>query len=153
MKTLNKQLEELETKIVKHNEVNEEVSKSTVGWQIEHILLTINLIIQEIEKSNPIAYKSSFKLSKIIVFTLKKIPRGKARAPKAVTPKEYNAQTLKEHLQNTISKIKSLETIDANKYFDHPYFGNIKVNKAIKFLEIHTNHHLKIINDIIKPNT
>jgi hypothetical protein len=35
------------------------------------------------------------------------------------------------------------------QYFHHPFFGHLKLNKTIKFLEIHTNHHLQIIHEII----
>lgn len=149
MNKLNGQLEELFTKIPQQDNVREAISKSTVGWHIEHILLTINLIIDEVKKSNPENYKSSFKLSKVLVFTMKKIPRGRARSPKVVAPKKFDEKTLKEHLETTKMKIKDLEAISSNKYFNHPYFGNLKLEKTLTFLEIHTNHHLKIINDIL----
>ncbi len=150
MNKLQGQLNELETKISKQDICNNDVSKSTVGWHIEHILLTINIIIEEVKKSNPANYKWSFKLPKILVFSMNKIPRGRAKAPKIVLPKTYNELTLNEHLKISKLNIQDLENISSGNYFNHPYFGNLKLDKTIKFLEIHTNHHLKIINDIIK---
>jgi hypothetical protein len=150
MKKLQKYLAELETKIPNLEDYNPTVSKSNVGWHIEHILLTNKMIMEAVEKSNPANYSWSFKLSRIVVFTMNKIPRGRAKAPKVVVPKTYDEQTLLEHLKIVTAKIQGLENMSSDKYFDHPYFGNLRLNKTIKFLEIHTKHHLEIINDIIK---
>jgi hypothetical protein len=143
-------VKELESKIPNLEDYNPEISKSNVGWHIEHILLTIKMIIEAVEKSNPADYTWSFKLSRIVVFTMNKIPRGRAKAPKVVVPKTYDEQTLLEHLKIVTLKIQGLEKMSSDKYFDHPYFGNLRLNKTIKFLEIHTKHHLEIINDIMK---
>lgn len=150
MNKLPKYLNDLEEKISKHTISNPEISKSNVGWQIEHILLTINAIIENIEKSDPQNYRWRFSLSKTMVFALNKIPRGRAKSPKVVTPEHYDEQTLAHHLQFTKTKIRQLENLDSNKYFNHPFFGDLKLKKAVKFLEIHTNHHIEIINDILK---
>jgi len=143
-------VKELESKIPNQEDYNPEISKSNVGWHIEHILLTNKMIMEAVEKSNPANYSWSFKLSRIVVFTMNKIPRGKAKAPKVVVPKTYDEQTLLEHLKIVTLKIQGLENMSSDKYFDHPYFGNLRLNKTIKFLEIHTKHHLEIINDIMK---
>jgi len=150
MHKLLKQIKELESKIPNQEDYNLEISKSNVGWHIEHILLTNKMILEAVEKSNPADYTWSFKLSRIVVFTMNKIPRGRAKAPKVVVPKTYDEQTLLEHLKIVTLKIQGLENMSSDKYFDHPYFGNLRLNKTIKFLEIHTNHHLEIITDIIK---
>jgi hypothetical protein len=150
MHKLLKQIKELESKIPNQEDYNPEISKSNVGWHIEHILLTNKMILEAVEKSNPADYTWSFKLPRIVVFTMNKIPRGRAKAPKVVVPKTYDEQTLLEHLKIVTLKIQGLENMSSDKYFDHPYFGNLRLNKTIKFLEIHTNHHLEIINDIIK---
>ena len=150
MHKLLKQIKELESTIPNQEDYNAEISKSNVGWHIEHILLTNKMILEAVEKSNPADYTWSFKLSRIVVFTMNKIPRGRAKAPKVVVPKTYDEQTLLEHLKIVTAKIQGLENMSSDKYFDHPYFGNLRLNKTIKFLEIHTNHHLEIINDIIK---
>jgi hypothetical protein len=143
-------VKELESKIPNQEDYNPEISKSNVGWHIEHILLTNKMILEAVEKSNPADYTWSFKLSRIVVFTMNKIPRGRAKAPKVVVPKTYDEQTLLEHLKIVTEKIQGLENMSSDKYFDHPYFGNLRLNKTIKFLEIHTKHHLEIINDIMK---
>jgi hypothetical protein len=150
MHKLLKQIKELESKIPNQENYNPEISKSNVGWHIEHILLTNKMILEAVEKSNPADYTWSFKLPRIVVFTMNKIPRGRAKAPKVVVPKTYDEQTLLEHLKIVTLKIQGLENMSSDKYFDHPYFGNLRLNKTIKFLEIHTKHHLEIINDIIK---
>lgn len=152
MNNLNAQLTALEAKISKQAIFNSTISKSNVGWHIEHILLVVNKIIEDAEKSNPLNYKSKFSLLKILIFATNKIPRGKAKVPEVVAPIKYDEITLQEHLNITKSKIQDLEMMDSNKYFNHPFFGNLKLQKTIKFIEIHNNHHLKIINDILKEN-
>jgi hypothetical protein len=149
MQKLQKYLAELETKIPNLEDYNPTVSKSNVGWHIEHSLLTIERIIEAVQKSNPDNYKWSFKLPRILVFTMNKMPRGRAKAPKIVVPNTYDEQSLLEHLKNVTLKIQELENMSPDKYLEHPYFGNLRLNKTIKCLEIHTKHHLEIINDII----
>lgn len=150
MEKLLKQLNSLDDKIAQHECINLEVSKVSVGWQIEHTLLTIEEIIKAMANSNPANYKWKFSFAKIIILILKKLPRGKAKVPKIVTPKEYTEASLKSHLQEVKGLLKKLETIDKDQYFYHPYFGDLKRKEAIKFIEIHTKHHLDIIDDILK---
>ncbi len=141
-------LQELETKIPLQNILQTSVSASSIGWHIEHILLTINKIAEAIKTSDADNYTFVFKPLKYIVYLTGKIPRGKAKNPKVVEPEFFDENTLNVHLQKTKTINLELENIEKNKYFKHPFFGNLKLNDTIKFLEIHTIHHLKIINDI-----
>jgi hypothetical protein len=43
-----------------------------------------------------------------------------------------------------------LDSIGAGHYFSHPYFGDTKKKDVIPFLEMHTDHHLKIIKEILQ---
>ncbi|MEO6537569.1 MAG: hypothetical protein ABIT07_13030, partial [Ferruginibacter sp.] len=86
-----------------------------------------------------------------LVYSLNKIPRGRAKAPKVVQPVgEINAEDITGILQQTKLNINSLKDMKDNHYFAHPYFGKLNLKPTIKFLRIHTHHHLKIINDIIR---
>jgi hypothetical protein len=151
MEKLMKLILDLESKIQNQEILNPTISKSSVGWHIEHTLLTMNLVIEALQRSNPENYKWTFNFYRILILTLNKIPRGRARAPKVVQPKvDFNTETLKIHLEKGKTKLAQLNTISDKNYLEHPYFGHLKLKSTIKFLEIHTNHHLQIINDIIK---
>jgi hypothetical protein len=146
-------LNQLEHYISKNETINLQVSQSTVGWQIEHSLLTINGVVSAVHKSNPKDYHWKFSLIKIMVLATKKIPRGKAKAPKVVVPKaDITCVDLEQHLAKARDTVKSLELVSKDHYFEHPYFGKLKLKETIRFLEIHTTHHLNIIEDIVNTN-
>ncbi|MBW4360936.1 DUF1569 domain-containing protein [Flavobacterium taihuense] len=151
MEELKKLLIALESKIPNQEILSPLVSKSSVGWHIEHALLTMNLVIESIQKSKPEHYKRTFNFNRFLVFTLNKIPRGRVRAPKAVQPnQDFNSDSLKNHLEKGKKNLNKLSTLNANNYFEHPFMGHLKLKSTIKFIKIHTNHHIKIIDDIIE---
>lgn len=151
MNRLNEMVSELENNIPFYDTAKMEVSEGTVGWHIEHSLLTLNGVTSSLIKSNPKDYKWTFNLVRIIVLTTKKIPRGRAKSPKIVRPQgNIDKKELEIHLSKTREQIKSLEFLSKDNYFEHPFFGNLKLKQTINFLEIHTHHHLEIIRDILK---
>ena len=151
MKNLEKLLDQFESSITLFANENQEVSKSNVGWHIEHSLLTINGITTVILRSNPKEYQWKFRVGKLLIFILGKIPRGKAKAPQIVFPKTTIDQpSLQEHINKSRNSLKELESVSNNHYFEHPYLGKLKKKETLRFLEIHTTHHWKIIEDIIK---
>jgi hypothetical protein len=150
MKKLESLLSNLESKIPQHEVVNPAVSRASVGWHIEHSLLTLNQVMDTLTKSNPEEYKKKFDYRRVIVMWLGKFPRGRIQSPKAVRPTvDFNEETLRQHLRITREKMKSLFDLPANHYFTHPFLGDFKLRPAIKFLGIHTRHHLSIMDDIL----
>ncbi len=149
-----KQLSNVQATLQHAEKQHNAVSAANVGWHIDHILLTVLLIVKATKNADPTLYKPSFKLFKTIVLLTGKIPRGKAKAPKLVTPNAVaTTQMLVEKIELAKNYISELNGLHKNNYFEHPYFGHLNVKPTIKFLGIHTNHHLKIINDIIKATT
>ncbi len=144
-------ISDLETKVPYCDKVNTSISQSPVGWHIQHTLLTIKKIIAALQSSNPENYRWKFNLTRNFVFTFNKIPRGKGKAPKSVIPKEpYTAAGLIKEMHVLKSEINVLATLNPRHYFDHPYFGSLNLKAACKFLEIHTKHHIAIINEILQ---
>lgn len=149
MEELKTLLTELENKIQNQEILNPLVSKSSVGWHIEHALLTMNLTIDSIQKSNPENYRKTFNFNRFLVFVMNKIPRGKIRAPKAVQPKEdFTADSLKKHLENNKQNLEKLNSLNPDAYFNHPFLGHLKLKPTIRFIKLHTQHHLNIIKEI-----
>lgn len=151
MKYLNNLIDELEQHILFLDKTNASVSKASVGWHIEHSLKVLTQIIDAVEKSDPNTYKWRFNLKSTLVLSFNKIPRGKGKAPKTVLPEgNITHDTLKHHVEKTRFMMNKIENLHPNHYFKHPYFGDMNLKPTKKFIAIHTNHHLKIIKDIIK---
>lgn len=130
---------------------NPQVSKSTVGWQLDHALKVFNAVSEWTENSNPKEYNYKFNKWRSILLPLGYIPRGKARAPKHVLPPEIiKTEDLKVQLQNARTHIEKLNALPEKAYFKHFVFGMLPKNQTLRFLQMHTNHHLKIVNDILK---
>ena len=151
MKNLDAILPELANYITRHNQFNKAISEVSVGWHIEHSLLVIKQITATVAQSEPKLYKYKFNISRFFVFLSKTIPRGKAKAPKVVIPvEEITIETLQESLKNTYQAVAYLKDCQEHQYFMHPFFGQLNKKQTIKLLAIHTEHHLKIIRDILK---
>lgn len=146
---LEQQIKHLKHYTSAHTLKDETISKADIGWHIAHILLTIDGVAKALQQANPSQYKWTFNITRWIVLWTGKIPRGKAKAPKIVQPQaELTEQHLQNSLEQTLHNITLLQNINTNHFFAHPYFGNIKLKKAIRFLETHTQHHINIIKEI-----
>jgi hypothetical protein len=154
MKKLETLILKLESAIPHHELIAPNISIVSVGWHIEHSLLTLDSIINSLGKSNPDDYKRSFDIRRTVVMLLRKFPRGKIKAPKAVRPATgFNSDTLSQHIVLSGKSLKMLEHLSAGHYFTHPFLGDFKLKAAIQFMKVHTNHHLHIINEIIASKT
>lgn len=151
MTQLNKLLDQIESHIPHLEKRNDKISLSTIGWQLDHSLLVINAVIGQLKSSNPEFYKWKFKWIRLFIRITNKIPRGKVRVPKSVKPIDVaTVEELKVKLEQARQNISALKTLNKNSYFTHPFFGDLNLKPTIWFLKLHTNHHLKIVNDIIR---
>ena len=144
------QIEALEKALVKAKKISPAVSEKGIDWHIDHSLRVMIYASKALINSNPDEYKWNFNKWRFIIFLKGSIPRGKGRAPKRVLPKE-TITTEEIQLQLTEAKelIASLKSLPKKSNFDHPLFGMLKRDKSIKFIGMHTQHHINIINDII----
>ena len=150
-KKINLLLNSLEAHIKNHSVSNPKISKVDIAWQIDHSLKVINNVIIALQKSDPNSYKNNFSFLGKLFFKLGFFPRGKAKAPKHVKPPEVILkEDLISQMQLAKTNVETIASLDKNAYFKHPLFGNINTTRVYRFLVLHTNHHLKIINDIMK---
>ena len=151
MQKLSAIIEVLAEKVQHAEKINPAVSSSSVGWHVQHSLMVISGITNQLKKSDPFQYKYSFNKLRTLVFLMNKIPRGKGKSPSVVNPAElYSASNLQAMVESSKIVVKELKTFPKHSHFNHPYFGMLHLNSSLKFLNIHTHHHLKIIKDIVQ---
>jgi hypothetical protein len=59
-------------------------------------------------------------------------------------------ELLLSSLQKVKSALQEWDSFDKNAHFPHPYFGKLNKKSTEWFLNLHTKHHLKIMDDIYK---
>ena len=149
--TLENRLNTLESYIPDSKSVEITISKADVAWHLDHSLKVINAVAKSMETSDPTLFRNNFSLVGKICFMLGFFPRGKAKAPKYVQPPDVILDSaIVSQLAEARQHIKGINNLDEKAYFRHPLFGHINKKRVIRFLDTHTNHHLKIVKSILK---
>ena len=151
MHKINNLLNELEAQITNYSKLNQAISEGNVGWHIVHSCLVINSVCGAVLKSDASKFIKKFSFKAFLVLLLNSFPRGKAKAPSFTMPSEELSPTsILKSIQAARASIEALSKAYKNQYFTHPIFGDLNTGQTFKFLGVHTNHHLKIIKDILK---
>ena len=140
----------LESHIKNHSVSNPKISKTDIAWHIDHSLKVVNNVSLALQSSDPKTYVNNFSLLGKLFFALGFFPRGKAKAPKHVRPPEViTKEDLVSQIELAKANVDTIASLEKNAYFKHPLFGNVNTPRIYRFLMIHTNHHVKIVNDIM----
>lgn len=147
---LEKLLQKIESLLPEINKENLKVSKASVGWHLEHSLLIINGSLKGLTMTSPKNYKPKFSLKKFIFLNFGMIPRGKIKSPKQFIPLETPKKESIEKLLNLAKvRLEAVRNLPEKSYITHPFLGDLDKKTTLKFLGLHTNHHLKIVDDIL----
>lgn len=145
------QIQELKAYLAHRDAINPKVSQVQVAWHIDHSLKVINAVCDALSASDPKKYKKQFSSNRWICFTLNYIPRGVGRAPRSVRPPDIiDSKEILAQLQLARHNLVSIETLEDSVNFKHPYFKILNKDQSKRFLKLHTQHHLKIIRDILR---
>lgn len=145
------QLQKIESLLPEIDTENSQVSKASVGWHLEHSLLIINSSLKGLTMTNPEAYKPKFSFKKFVFLNFGLIPRGKIKSPKQFFPLETPTKESIEKLLNLAKeRLEAVKNLPSKSYIIHPFLGDFDKKTTLKFLGLHTNHHLKIVGDILK---
>ncbi|MGB0521351.1 MAG: DUF1569 domain-containing protein [Flammeovirgaceae bacterium] len=146
-----KLLGNIEQHITHKDQLNTNVSKVDVAWHLDHMLKVIYKICHRLDSSDVNAYRRNINPLRTLVFTTGKLSRGKGKAPQQVLPPaDVTQEAIHAQLGETATQLKKFESLHPNANFEHPYFGQLNKKQAMRFMRIHTEHHLAIIQDILK---
>lgn len=148
---LDKEFGEIEKLFAKRDFSNPEVSKANVAWHLDHMLKTINQVSKKLIDSDPDVFRPNFSPQRTFVHTSGIIPRGAAESPQNVRPPEVVLlDSLESQLKLAKINIKKIADLNEKANFQHPIFKQLDRDQTRRFIDVHTNHHLKIIRDILK---
>lgn len=153
LKSLPTLIQELEEFIPDHQQQSNAVSASSVGWHIGHSLMAIQKMGDALLQASSTPAATTFNLSRLIILSLGRIPRGRGRAPDIVKPADnIDTAALTALLQKVRALAAQVENVPDTATFFHPVFGHLRKKQGIRFMRIHTHHHLAIIRDIMKQH-
>lgn len=125
------------------------VSAWSIGQHIEHVLRATSaftLVILRNRKPNGHGIQREIKHQ---LLEKGQMPRGLAQAPEATLPgKDASREDLAKLLLKTRKRVDQLVSVDADAVADHPYLGEMNRDEIIRFMEIHLEHHLRIMDEI-----
>lgn len=143
-------IDRLESKIPRRDCSLPDVSKVDVAWHLDHSLKVVNSIHGELSVSDPQNYRPNFNPLRILVFTTGKLARGKGKAPDFTKPPAtIRTEDIRSQLDTARQNLSAIPQMAERSHFRHPAFGVLHRDRAIRFLAIHTQHHLSIVDDIL----
>jgi hypothetical protein len=114
-------------------------------------MLVIRRAYRAVLDSDPAAYSPNYSIRTYLFFNVvKKIPRGRTKAPAAVVPGPgITEETLRQSFDKTMLVIADYQKAGAKQFFRHGLLGNLDRDRTRLLMEMHTRHHLDIIRDIV----
>lgn len=128
----------------------ENISHWSIGMHLHHCGLAMKGIYKALIVSTPPPPRSRFSLLRTIIFFTGRIPRGRSKSPSVVLPNKDISQEQLSALFDEVEKLANTATaLEPQKWFKHHVFGFLNRDQAFRFIEIHNQHHLRIIEDIL----
>lgn len=148
---LEKEIALFESLIAKPDILNEAVSKSGIYWHVDHSLRVIVGVSLGIQRSKEEQYKWTFNAGRLSSLVLGYFPRGKGKAPaRVIAQDEVSIEGIQKLIKVAKTHLKAFPDLMPKQYFEHHLFGKLKKSTTKRFLETHTRHHIKIIEDILQ---
>lgn len=133
---------------------NERVSTWCLAEQIDHCTKVTASVVEVLADPNAPALPHGVNFLGRLVLLLGWIPRGVGKTPKRLTGTPASASDLDAGLARLVEAFDALpfERLRSSRVpiIRHPKFGGLTPPQALRFLVVHTHHHLKIVDDILR---
>ncbi|HEX8617000.1 MAG TPA: DinB family protein, partial [Thermoanaerobaculia bacterium] len=131
------------------------VSAWTPSEHLDHSLKVATWIVQRVldpapERGRPFSFIG------LLILWSARIPRGRGKAPERVR----GARATREELMAAIDSLEAhLARLNASllerkrgPIVPHPMFGSLTPPQALRFAAVHTDHHLRIVKDVLRSS-
>ena len=131
----------------------EPVSAWSIAEHCQHLTLADTGILDHLEEAEPppeLAGKGPTLMGRFLLFT-GTIPRGRAKAPSFVSPRDLELDKIEPALAATRERFAALDLErlpPGRPLARHFAFGHLDGAQWLRFVGLHHHHHWKIIRDI-----
>jgi hypothetical protein len=140
-----------------------DVSGWSVFEQVQHVLIAnkwaLSAVVAMLLGQGDYAESGRKNLLGTVLLALGWIPRGRAQAPATARPNpDVEIAELSSSLQKQRGYLERItdrrgELASLKKRFQHPVLGDFSAEDGIRFVRVHTRHHLTIVDDILKASS
>lgn len=134
---------------------NERVSAWCLAEQLDHTTKVTASIVDVLGDPNAQRREGGINVIGRLVLRFGWIPRGVGKSPKRFRGAPAVAADLDGAIDRVARAFDALPFDALRKsrvpLVPHPRFGSLTPPQALRFIEVHTQHHLKIIDDIVGP--
>jgi hypothetical protein len=128
------------------------VSGWSVGEQVDHILKVLDRSLGLLLTSEE-ALPKGINLVGRILLAARRLPRGVGKSPAALRGAARPAGERRAQLDRIAPLLERVRDsperfMRPTPIYPHPYFGGLRAAQAVRFLAVHTDHHLRIVADI-----
>jgi hypothetical protein len=133
---------------------NERVSTWSLAEQLDHVVKVTASVVHVLGKPDAPRLDGGINILGRLVLRLNWIPRGVGKSPTRLRGTAAVAADLDGALERLTAAFDALpfDALRASRVplVRHPRFGSLTPPQALRFLEVHTHHHLKIIDDMLQ---
>lgn len=131
---------------------NERVSGWSTAEHLDHMTKVAHWALRKIAKAQPAP--NGINLMGRLVLLLGWLPRGIGKAPAGVVGVSVSAVELDVALTALEHELDALPLDGLRgsraQVVPHPRFGGLTPSQGLRMVVVHTNHHLRIIDDILR---
>jgi DinB superfamily len=132
-------------------DAKQSISNWSPAEHIDHSVKVALSIVNRLTKPEPVERPLSF-LGRAVLYC-NWIPRGRGRSPAKLHGARETPLVLETALTKLEERLASVSAADVDAarmpVVPHPRFGGLTPQQALRFLAIHTEHHLKIVAEIL----
>lgn len=133
-------------------DVDARVSTWSPAEHIDHVLKVTKSVLDRLPSEEAAARGIS--VVGRVLLALRWFPRGKGRAPERLAGKRCTVEELQARVARVSAAVDAADAqaIDRARIRNvpHPVFGGLTPSQALRFVTVHTDHHLKIVRDILR---
>jgi hypothetical protein len=132
------------------------VSRWTPSEHLDHTVKVMSSIVGRLlqrvaERGRPLSPLGH------LILLVRWIPRGRGKSPERLRGARASREELSAALDRVAKQLARIETSHLERargrIVPHPRFGGLTPPQAMRFAAIHTQHHLKIVADMLRQAT